>query len=73
MKKTNEEVKEMLREFAASRRKPVIMSSIYTYFPLKYFESIKVASEETGIARKSIQLACDGIYTRAGLYKWSWV
>ena len=73
MKKTKEEIKGMLQGFATSRRKPVVMKSVYTNFPIRFFESIKKASEETGIARKSIQHACDGLYTRAGLYFWSWV
>jgi len=40
---------------------------------IKTFDSMVDANKETGIARNSIYLACNGIYKRAGNFTWEFV
>ena len=61
----SEESKEKMRESNAFRRKKVLCVSTGIVY-----ESIKLASESTGINKKSIGYCCNGKYKQAGGYKW---
>lgn len=40
---------------------------------IKCFTCIREANRETGVGRKEIKRVCEGIYSQAGGYKWSYI